>query len=531
MSLVNQSQSKRLVAVHGWSGTLLGLFLYVIVLTGAVTVLAHEVGLWSASGKKVESPLEVGFHDRISELAASVNPEYLEETLIYPTASHSLLVFFHTHAVNDKGKMDDLGVRFVLDPRTLEIIEQHEGFASEMPSDNESALERFITTLHVNMHAPDPWGLFLTGILGFVMLIAAISGLILHKHLLKDLFIAPRYSSALLNKKDRHVLAGSWSLPFSFVLAFTGAFFSFAGAIGLPVVAMVSFGGDQEKMFETLVGTPQVVDERPAPSANLDRVVIDSLQRVGADPALLIVHHWGRADSEITIYNDPIKKDVKFSRHLYDGVTGDYKREMPTLGQEDSLGNELYNWMFPLHFGTFAGLMSKITWVALGLATCYVSLTGLQLWVQRRKDQPVWQKLSRLIPAFGFGTPVALVGGAIGYFIALPQGNAVSWTGWGFILSAILALMAACTIKSPQILSSLYRFSLGIGLLSLPLLRMVLGGIYWPELFASGNAMVIAMDLVFILGGGVTLALTLFRARGHLSSSEGSLEIMGATNE
>lgn len=528
MSLVNQDQSKRLIAVHGWSGILLGLFLYVVVLTGAITVLAHEIGAWSSSGNRVHNAFDVEIHNRLIELAKSVKPEYLEEAVIYPTANQSLIVFFHTHAQNPQGKMDDLGVQFVLDPSNLAIIERHEGFASQIPVANDSALEHFITDLHINMHAPDPWGLFLTGILGFVMLIAAVSGLILHKHLLKDLFIAPRYSSALLNKKDRHVLAGSWSLPFSFVLAFTGAFFSFAGAIGLPVVAMVSFGGDQGKMFETLVGTPQITDERPAELANIDQILINAHQQAGATPALVIVNHWGRADAEVTVYNEPEHKSVMISRHLYDGVTGDHKRIMPSLGQQASLGNELFNWMHPLHFGTFAGLMSKITWVALGLATCYVTLTGLQLWVQRREQEPLWQMLSRFIPAFGYGTPLALVGSAFGYFIAPPQASASAWTAWGFVITAVVAIVCAFTVRRREQLTLVYKINLGSGLVLLPIMRMLWGGAVWTDLLASGNTLVISMDLLFLVSGLATLVQTFYSTKKAIPGGlklEGKYEV------
>ena len=518
MSLVNKVQSKRLLAVHGWTGTVLGLLLYVVVLTGAVSVLAHEIGLWSASGKKVDSVFDLRLNDRLVELSEAIEPEYLEEVLVSPGASNTVEVFFHTHAVNNQGKMDELGVRFILDPRSLEVIEQYEGFGSDMPTPGESALEHFITQLHINMHAPDPWGLFITGVLGFVMLVASISGLILHKHLLKDLFVAPRYSSALLNKKDRHVLAGSWSLPFGFVLAFSGAFFSFAGAVGLPLVAMVSFGGDKKEMFETLVGAPRVKNDSPAGVANLDYVIADSIGRVGSQPALVMVTNWGRADAEITLFHEPRDREVASSKQVFNGVSGEYKREMPSLGQQQSLGSALFSWMHPLHFGTFAGLMSKITWVCLGLATCYVTLTGLQLWVQRREHERAWQVLSRSIPILGYGTPLALVGAAVGFLIALPAGKAGFWTAGGFLIAAAIAVLLGLAARGSDTLCRLYAGCVGVGLLLLPLLRMVTGGADWGDLLRSDNLMVISMDLLFIIGG----AAALMRSRRSAGAPVGS---------
>ena len=47
MSFVSQAKTKRLLAVHGWSGTILGLLLYVVIFTGAIVVFADEIGAWS----------------------------------------------------------------------------------------------------------------------------------------------------------------------------------------------------------------------------------------------------------------------------------------------------------------------------------------------------------------------------------------------------------------------------------------------------------------------------------------------------
>ena len=69
------------------------------------------------------------------------------------------------------------------------------------------------------------------------MMAAVVSGVLMHRHLIRDLFVAERPGRRLVSARDRHVLAASWSIPFAFVLAFTGSFFSFAGTVGLPLVA------------------------------------------------------------------------------------------------------------------------------------------------------------------------------------------------------------------------------------------------------------------------------------------------------
>jgi uncharacterized iron-regulated membrane protein len=112
MSIVAKDTSKRLLAVHGWSGVLLGLFLYVVVVTGTVSVLAHEIGDWSISGTRDTAPFSQSIDARVTALADSVDPRFREDVAIYPNAAGSLIVFFHTHGTNNAGDPDELGVRF-----------------------------------------------------------------------------------------------------------------------------------------------------------------------------------------------------------------------------------------------------------------------------------------------------------------------------------------------------------------------------------------------------------------------------------
>src|SRR3546814_18195836 len=116
----------------------------------------------------------------------------------------------------------------------------------------------------------EPWGRIGTGILGLLMMTAEMSGVLMHRNMIRDLFVAERPGRRLVSARDRHVLASSWSLPFAIILAFTGSFFSFALSVSFPIVAQVAFGGDREAMAHTLFAAPVASDPRralhPAPA-------------------------------------------------------------------------------------------------------------------------------------------------------------------------------------------------------------------------------------------------------------------------
>lgn len=503
MIVLATDRTKRLLAIHGWSGAVLGLLLYVVVLTGAVAVFAGDIGAWAVSGADHRDPLSRWVGVAVSNLAAEIPDEYEQDISIFYDNRGDLRFFFHTHAINPDGDLDGKGVMVTLDTETHKVLSWQEGFGADLFSaDPAEALTRFLVDLHVTLHVPDPWGLYLTGLLGFLMLSAAVSGFLLHRHLIRDLFVAPRLSSRLLQARDRHILAGTWGLLFAVTLAFTGAFFSFAAPLGLPVVSMVAFGGDQDAMIETLSGAPAPEDPRPAVFVNLDGVLRQSALRAGTQATFVSVEHRGRADARISLFHRPPEGGFRTVQHVYDGTTGLFLGVKPALGTAPSAGDTVFGVMSALHFGTFAGFLSRLIWFGLGLAMAYVTLTGLQLWLRRREEAPGWRRIGRAVPAVGYGLPIALCGATAGFFLSLGAGTTGFWTPVGFLLSAIPPLVLAWRVGDPLRLRRYVRLALGAALFGLPLLRLLLADAGWIDLLARAESAVVAMDLVLLLAGG-----------------------------
>ena len=504
MIALSRDQTRRLLAVHGWSGALLGLLLYVVLLSGTIAVFAHEIGTWSISGSKAADPLDGPIDSSLRQIAREIDPAYRKGLDVYYNSAGHIVAFFHGHAVNESGLPDDKGVMLGLDPLTRAVVSRAEGYGSDLyGADPAGALDQFLVDLHVRLHLEDPWGLYLTGILGLLLLVAMFSGLLLHRHLLTDLFIAPRRSSRLLKARDRHTLAGSWSLLFAFVLAFTGSFLSFAIPLGVPLVSATAFGGDRFALLERLYGLPVEEDATPARTADLDRIKARSAEIAGSSPEGLAVVHWGRADAQVHVYHPPAEGALRGVKHSFDGVTGRFLGRQPDLGTAPSLGDSLFGLMFALHFGSFAGLLSKVIWGAVGSAICYVCLSGLSLWLRRREDTPGWHLLSRTVPVVGYGLPIAMAGAGQAYFLSLASGQTLTWTPVGFLVASALAIVLGLAVQSTMTLRRTYQIALGLSLTSLPLLRWLTGGSGWSQLVAEGNSIVVSFDLTLLLFGAL----------------------------
>ena len=509
MIALSQSRTKEVLAIHGWSGVFLGLLLYAVILTGVVSVFAHEIGEWSAPLTHNQHELPTtGLDAAIRKAASEVDPAFHDDLFFFSDTAGRIRAFFHTDEKREGGsQLEPRGVEFDLDPKTLAVLDRREGWADEIEQKNlPAALADFFVELHVSLHLPNPWGLLVTGILGLAMLVASVTGFLVHRHLIRELFTLRKKKDPLLVKRDAHVIAGTWNLPFAFVLAFTGSYFSLAGAFAIPAVAMVAFGGDQQKLIETVVGVSVPEDKTAAPFGNLDAMLADARQRTGAEPGFVSIGHWGRADASVTISMMPMKDKLSGATLIYEGDTAKFVEQKPALGRVPSLGNDLFLLMTPLHFGNFAGLWSKVVWVALGFAGAYVTLTGMLLWTTRRADQPGWGKLARAAHWMGYGLPLALAAVPLARFIApMLDVDVRAAQNWTFIAAAVLATAIAWRVRDLDLLRRTLLGGTGLALLLAVPLRWISGGPGWMMAFDAGLATVIALDIALLLAGVLCL--------------------------
>lgn len=509
-----------LFAIHGWSGAVLGLLLYAVILTGAVAVFHEEIGKWTSPlPLQPEAVFMPGLDKAVKSIAPTIDSKYYDEVDMFPTTAERLGVFFHIHVHPEGGGQPYAeGVMIRFDPGTWEVVSRQEGKADDIKAaDNKRALGRFLVRLHVRLYVPEPWGLILTGILGLAMMVAAITGLIVHRKLIKDLFMQ-RVSlrNPLLTTRDRHVAAGSWNLIFAFLLAFTGSFFSFAGSFGFPILAMVSTGGDQEKLAQIAIGLPQPYDDSAAGVVNLDTLIGDAKSRARdahSHPESLAIRRltiqrWGQADAIAVVANTPALGDLVSSTLVYHGATGEFIKEKPQLGTRPSLGNDLLGIIRPLHFGDFAGVISKAIWFGLGIAAAYVTFTGLLLWTQRRYEQREWRLLAKMTVWMGYGLPLSLALTPTGYFLAIMfELQALTVVKWTFVTGTVYASIISYFTSDLQILRKHMLYVVSISLFAAVALRWFSGGMDWFTALNAGWVEIPAFDTIFLIAA----LLILFR--------------------
>ncbi|MEM7746990.1 MAG: PepSY-associated TM helix domain-containing protein [Pseudomonadota bacterium] len=500
MFRVPQRENKLLVAIHGWSATVLGLLLYAVVFTGTVAVLALEIGYWSVSTSDTKNPFAYKINATVQSLAKKVGRAYREDVSLSKDTAGNLSIFFHKTVRKSNGRNRSRGVLYKVNAETGEVISRQEGFGVDLArNDRDRMLRRFIVDSHVRLYMPRPWGLLVTGILGMVMMIAALTGLIMHRHLIRDAFTLRTHRSAILDARDRHTVAASWGLPYAFLLALTGCFFSFAISFGIPALAWVSFGGNIEQMGRTIAGTQLQRPGKRIQSSDIDAIIADATHRAGVLPRSVNIEYFGRKNAKVSTRHLARFGELEGKTYRYKGLDGTFEKRLPAVGQVPSIGGTIVSIIGPLHFGSFAGYLSKIIWVALGFASCYMIVTGMNLWVQRRAEESrAWRFFGRYIDICTIGLPLALVGSAYAFFLYRHSDAVVSATPLGFVVVALPLLALGLFVPRRQLATGLWM-ALSLSLLALPIARYLSGGFGWLEALSQGAITVVAIDLVLIL--------------------------------
>ena len=381
---------KRFYLLHRWTGLLLAFVGMLVFFSGAIATFSAELDMWASRGRHYVAALDVPDFDldaayRVA--ATDVPPKYHQQVDIFQSPYRPILFFFHEH-VHEGGRIEEVGVATEIDPATLSVVRRRRGPREEaMKPDAEHAFAAFFVALHIHLLMPETLGLVVTGIAGFALLILIATGILVHRPTWGKLSRKPRTGRDRRFVGELHTLMGSWSLPYTVILALTGSFFSFAGAVLIPVVAMVAFDGDQEALIRTVIGKIEVSDSEE--TATLNPMLRDARARSpGAQFSGIGLDKWGQPEANATVrMTERSAFGHTMYNYVYDGHTGAFIQEKPELGTQPSLGNTLVMLMAELHFGTLLGIVTKLLWGFFGFATCFIAASGLLVYVTRQRHQ------------------------------------------------------------------------------------------------------------------------------------------------
>lgn len=404
---------KRALSAHAAIGLVAGALLYLVSLTGTLSVFYEEF-------QRIEQP--------DAPAMTRIGPEAIQrgvEAMLASEAGETPTTHLYVH-------LPSPGL-----PRATVTTDSH---ARHLHSDGslagaeEIAWSDFLVALHYTLNVPGIIGITLVGALGVMMLALALSGVVAHPRIFRDAFRLRARDKGGIGLADWHNRLSVWTLPFSVTIALTGAMIGLA-SVTAYAVSSASYGGDVEAVYAPIFGDEPEARKTPAPAPD----VASALRYMAASHPRVAISY--------VVLHDPLTAGQRIQAiglHERRLIFGEYYgfdargHFLATAGLSDgAMGQQMAASTYSLHFGNFGGLWVKIAYGLFGLALAAVCATGTYIWLGKRQrrghvepvlratwDGVVWGApavlaatfLARVV--FGNGTPFAALFW-IGYVLAI----------------------------------------------------------------------------------------------------------------
>ncbi len=424
---------------HSWIGVYLGLMLFSICWSGAFAALSSEIDWLLFPDARADA------HDSVFDFSAAF--EVINNT--YPDAKIELAEAPSNgvSAARFTIKTPDDGRRFVyLDPGTLKITGSQSIFT----------VQRFFREYHEAFFGLYGIGKFLVCLFAIPLFLSMLSAFYFFKRWWQRFFDLRLGKTTISFWSGLHKLAGLWSLWFVVVMTTTGAWYLFEETrykLGDEKFALVDA---YPLAVRQLRDVTELGQERLTVSD-----LIDIAQSQRPDLRISTIQPDRRGYFYVIGQSDDVLVRDRANKLFLNPFTG-----VVTFNQHADDLNAYWRWSETadiLHFGTFAGLVSKIVWFVFGVLLAGLSLSGAWLYVQKqsKRKQSRWPKadlaacVALLVPISAL--PIVWiylhrVGGKIDgqYHMAeLPDGVAVFIIGWVFV-TLIIKLLWVIGIFSLQ---------------------------------------------------------------------------------
>ncbi|OZI46307.1 peptidase [Bordetella genomosp. 5] len=534
--------------LHTWAGLLLGWVLYAVLWTGTLAYYRAEITAWMQPELPVVAALpEAG-------QAAAVAQAYMTRhhadsprwTLVLPTPREPRITLAYEEAAPVAGQ-PGFGTA-LLHPVTGALLTPRSTRGGD-----------FFYRFHYELQLAYPWGRWIAGVAAMFMLVAVVSGVIVHRKLFQDFFVfrpsrvrpgrvrpgrggsdgsrqlvaslrgatssgsgtkvgdagrreATRRGGGARAWMDGHNVLAVLGLPFHLMISFTGL---------ILLMSMLMPAGILAAYDDTRHFTAQLVPGHRAPPASgvasplmpLQSMVERAEAQWDGRAGRVTVLHAGDAAATVVVQRlaaERVSHSLVPPALAYEGATGrpigDPKDRSPALVAVGGL--------IGLHLGWFAEPMLRALYFLIGMASTAMVATGLILWLAKRRQKgarasptslPDASPSLRLVNALNIATIAGLPLATAAYFWAnrLLPADLPTRAAWE-VRAFFIAWLAACawTLIARR---NRWRDLLGASallLMGLPLLNAFTAS-HLIATMAQGDGVRAGFEMICIGGGAV----------------------------
>lgn len=489
----------RIYDLHSWSGIALGLLVFIVAFSGCLALFHNELQTWEDPAKRLPlSNTPAPIHNTLVDWLGSHKADGEQVSFVgfnYPTAQKPY------YLASAYIQMPEGGQRNVVARWGAESGALIEG--------KSSGLSHWLYDFHRELMWPRALGgaavgRALVGAVGIILFISIISGILIHKKIIRELFTLRLQRQIRLKWQDAHKIIGTWGLPFFLMVAFTGAYLGIM-TILTPIMGVVVMQGETAKLTE-VIGSGQIeASGNPAHMYSVDAAYQHRHPDGGQSPQSIFIHNWG---DENAIYQMAYAADKEILTLELLPLSGVDARLVPgNRFDEPNVVNRVFGAIEPLHYASYGGAALKLVYLVLGLLLCVITALGNVMWLERRyhgsegqRSEGFYRRLGQLSIGVCYGIVVASL--SLFYLDKLYPGAESSRllsTGLCYFL-VWLAVIVFAFCKRDAYHSNRYLLrAIAVMLLGLPLLNgLTTGDFFWQHLHAQSHSTFAWVDLAFL---------------------------------
>ncbi|PAU79785.1 peptidase [Halovibrio salipaludis] len=385
---------------HTWVGLVLGALLFAIFWMGSLSVFDKEIDRWMMPATRLEPPESLSLAPALAS-ARKVAPDASRWRLMLPTSRSPQMRLYYPDAGGD-----------------LQFVDLEPGTGRPLPPQGTLAGSEFIFPFHFSLHLKaGQLGYWLVGLAGMAMLSLLVSGLVVHRKPIQDLFTFRAHKRLGRANLDLHNLTGVVGLPFHFIMTLSGLVI-FVN-IYFPDAATLAYddaADPQGRFIEEGLGR---FSRPPAGEPGTLAPLEPMLERAraawsGEGPAFVRVWHPGDAASYVEMRRSN-QNMVRINRDqlYFDGGTGEvlFRFEaMPLMKTQRFISG--------LHFIQFDHWPLRWLYFGGGLSGCVMIVTGFIFWLQARRKRHAGQGAFRLVEGLTVGSVTGIILATLAFFVA-----------------------------------------------------------------------------------------------------------------
>ncbi|MEW5056237.1 MAG: PepSY-associated TM helix domain-containing protein [Cycloclasticus sp.] len=363
--------------LHTWAGLVLGWLLYFMFITGAIGYFYAEVDRWM----KPEAPLEITIdqsqllrlaENRLAQVAADATYWSVD----FPTERYKDFVIWWKVPVNKAIGTDWAWKDEKLAPNTGQPIVVRNTGGGE-----------FLYRMHFSLHyIPTLVAYWVTSLAAMFMLLALITGIIIHKKIFKDFFTF-RPGKKQRSWLDMHNVLSVLPLPFYLMITYSGLILLMFTTMPGGISASYGVGEENKSHFfkEAFNSNGRETSGLAAKGISMSSVLVTIEKRLGKNQLRYIeIENRGDNHAYIRLARQGFNGLSEKEELTYDGITGELIADSL---RGISAARQFYDLMNVLHEGKFSNTLLRCLYFISSLMGAGMIATGLILWAGKRRSK------------------------------------------------------------------------------------------------------------------------------------------------